>query len=173
MIISTYSGRNQTSHITDFRLRVKLLCHFVLNRFIESNYIYNKVQIDVHLKKMEGHEFGVTWPEGLEEETIEKINKNHIKIYINSLMLKDEYKFFRTLVHELVHAKQYILKELCYRKHQMCWKGIPSGFVIGEDLRLDAYYDLPWEIEAFGREEGLMVMFNAFWKEFCDSYEKN
>ena len=82
-----------------------------------------KLQIDVHLKKMEEHEFGVTWPEGLEEETIEKINKNHIKIYINSLMLKDEYKFFRTLVHELVHAKQYILKELCYRKHQMCWKG--------------------------------------------------
>ena len=73
----------------------------------------------------------------------------------------------------MVHAKQYILKELCYRKHQMCWKGVPQGFTLGEDMMIETYYDLPWEIEAFGREEGLMVMFNAFLKQFYESYEKD
>lgn len=64
-----------------------------------------------------------------------------------------------TLAHELVHAKQYFTGELrelkpVYRngiRHPRTkWQG---SFV--DETRID-YYDLPWEIEAHGREPGLL-----------------
>ena len=48
----------------------------------------------------------------------------------------------------------------------MVWKGIPTGYIIGKDMDWMEYYDLEWEIEAYGREEGLMVMFNLFYQQF-------
>ena len=88
-------------------------------------------------------------------------------------MLDDEYNFLRTLAHELVHAKQYILGELSYQKVGMVWKGQPTGFTFDGDMNWLEYYDFEWEIEAFGREEGLMVMFELFFKEFQKSISNN
>ena len=94
------------------------------------------------------------------------IPKSKLVSQQDSILLEDEYKFFRTLAHELVHAKQYVLKELSYREVGMVWKGIPTGYIIGKDMDWMEYYDLEWEIEAYGREEGLMVMFNLFYQQF-------
>jgi hypothetical protein len=167
MQVGIHSGRNKLSHIKDFKLKCTLLCHFIVNRFVKNTRTYKAVDIDIHLKRMAENEQGMTYPDGMEMDLpISKINKNKIKIYINSLLLDDEYNFLRTLTHELVHAKQYILGELSYKKVGMVWKGIPTGFKFGDDMNWLDYYDYEWEIEAFGREEGLMVMFDLFYKEW-------
>lgn len=56
-----------------------------------------------------------------------------------------------TLAHEMVHVKQYVKGELKYlsRKDEDRW----LGSIVRRDLH---YYDRPWEIEAFGRELGLV-----------------
>jgi hypothetical protein len=166
MEVGIYTGRNKLTHIEDFRLKTILMCHYIINKFVKSSITYKKVKIDVHLKRMSKNEYGVAWPDGMHEDRVGKINKNHLRLYINSILLEDEYKFFRTLAHELVHAKQYVLKELSYREVGMVWKGIPTGYIIGKDMDWLEYYDLEWEIEAYGREEGLMVMFNLFYQQF-------
>ena len=64
-----------------------------------------------------------------------------------------------TLAHELVHVKQYVLGEL---------KPVHNGFVFKKTLyspnNLLEYFDQPFEIEAYGREKGLLVAFLDRWK---------
>lgn len=65
---------------------------------------------------------------------------------------------FRTLGHELVHVKQLALSE---------WALDPTGKVnrwLGQLINVDNYhyFDLPWEIDAYGREEGLLLRFNDY-----------
>lgn len=59
------------------------------------------------------------------------------------------------LAHEMVHVKQYARGELKdYLKSRKCkWKDEVL------DLEQVDYWDLPWEIEAFGREKGLYVRY--------------
>ena len=59
------------------------------------------------------------------------------------------------LAHEMVHVKQYAMGQLDYveRRKLMRW---------GKDhfnTQKMNYWDYPWEIEAFGRELGLVIMF--------------
>lgn len=59
-------------------------------------------------------------------------------------------KTLLTVAHEMVHVKQFAkneLKQMCYLKAHR-WQGqyVPEG---------TDYWDLPWEIEAHGREIGL------------------
>lgn len=70
-----------------------------------------------------------------------------------------------TLAHELVHVKQYAMNEFRTKlifadeevKFQFRWKRKIWNAQNGED----PYFDSPWEIEAFGREVGLMARYNA------------
>ena len=60
----------------------------------------------------------------------------------------------QNLAHEMVHVKQWARGELkdSMRGHSLCkWMG--KEF----DTDKNEYYDLPWEIEAFGREYGLFA----------------
>jgi hypothetical protein len=62
----------------------------------------------------------------------------------------------RTLLHEMVHVKQHARGELRYdmRSTQMSrWLGELHN---ENDYE---YWELPWEIEAYGREEGLYRMY--------------
>jgi|TARA_B100001094_G_scaffold325137_1_gene378962 hypothetical protein len=56
-----------------------------------------------------------------------------------------------TVAHEMVHVKQYAKRELSPDKH--LW--------MGKTYNPDEtnYWDLPWEIEAHGREIGLFVRY--------------
>jgi hypothetical protein len=78
----------------------------------------------------------------------------------------------QTLAHEMVHVKQYVRNELGNKSVLVCrgdkivlrsqWMGEvwePKG-------NEDAYFDAPWEIEAYGRERGLAVRFMKYNKEF-------
>lgn len=59
------------------------------------------------------------------------------------------------VAHEMVHVKQYATKELCdTRKPTVSkWRGEKINW-----KKLD-YYEHPWEIEAYGREIGLLENF--------------
>jgi len=58
------------------------------------------------------------------------------------------------LAHEMVHAKQYIRKELVDLNLTTAkWKG---ENIVHEDYH---YFDHPWEIDATGRERGLYFRF--------------
>lgn len=59
-------------------------------------------------------------------------------------------KILETLAHEMVHIKQLINKETNYTFQK--WK----GEIVDENID---YWDLPWELEAFGKEYGLSVKF--------------
>ena len=56
-----------------------------------------------------------------------------------------------TLAHEMVHVKQYARRELKPRVD--CWMGKTYN------PKKVSYWDLPWEIEAHGRETGLFVRY--------------
>ena len=62
--------------------------------------------------------------------------------------------FITSILHEMVHVKQYAKGEMRWlsRSEKTRWKN-----TVVSDRR--AYYDLPWEIEAHGHEEGLYEQF--------------
>lgn len=59
-----------------------------------------------------------------------------------------------TIAHEMVHVKQYARNELI--ENAGAGKHLWKGAWIGSDVD---YYDLPWEIEAHGRETGLFIRY--------------
>ena len=79
---------------------------------------------------------------------------------INIRASKEDEDPVKTLAHEMVHVKQYAKRELrksiCVGKglrqrRAVVWQGEPWLPKRNED----AYWDAPWEIEAYGREVGL------------------
>ena len=73
-------------------------------------------------------------------------------------------KILIDLGHELVHIKQYLNNEIFdYKSGDIRYKGsyFDSSYAENEEL----YYDSPWEVEAYGREWGLYVMFCKKLKE--------
>ena len=64
-------------------------------------------------------------------------------------------KILIALAHEMVHIKQYVKRELTYneRKKVSRYRG-----QVYKDANMN-YWDMPWEIEAFGRELGLYRQF--------------
>lgn len=76
---------------------------------------------------------------------------------------KDDNDIIHTLAHEMVHLKQYakleLTKDLIIKKGNniylsTLWMGKPYRFKSHED----EYFDSPWEIESYGREDHL------YWK---------
>ena len=73
-----------------------------------------------------------------------------------TISITSKFGMMRSLVilaHERVHVKQYAKGELRYCGQSGClrWKG--TGTI--DDGNIE-YWDLPWEIEAHGREKGLV-----------------
>ena len=58
-----------------------------------------------------------------------------------------------SVAHEMVHVKQFTRKELEHTSsiNRQLWRGKNYN-------TKNRYYDLPWEIEAYGREFGLFTM---------------
>ena len=68
----------------------------------------------------------------------------------------EETSILQTLAHELVHVAQFATGQLKMFKTFSRWDGKKFN---GKKDEMDDYYDSPWEIEAFGREEGLFLRF--------------
>ena len=58
-------------------------------------------------------------------------------------------RLLETIAHEMVHVKQYARRELHPSTNTWCGKTYNPDKV--------SYWDLPWEIEAHGREVGLFI----------------
>ena len=75
-------------------------------------------------------------------------------------------ELIQTLAHEMVHVKQYAKNEHVKRfatakgglRLESIWMGKPWRPKKHEN----GYYDSPWEIEAYGREVGLMAHWVAY-----------
>ncbi len=67
-------------------------------------------------------------------------------------------EILKTLAHELVHVKQYVMGELRWRDAGLLYKGINH-----DPENLEEYFELPYEIEAYGREKGLLYGFLKVW----------
>ena len=64
------------------------------------------------------------------------------------------------VAHEMVHVAQYFRGELVFVDGNLYYKGVHH-----EPSSLQAYFDLPHEEEARGKEEGHLIAFLKKWKE--------
>ena len=86
-------------------------------------------------------------PKGAMGYCLETDNNRTFEIEIDkSQSLRD---LLETLAHEMVHVKQFARRELHPSKDD--WYGKTY------DPKKVSYWDLPWEIEAHGREVGLFI----------------
>lgn len=87
----------------------------------------------------------------VDEIDVELPNPRHFNMYIGD-NIKDGYELHMTVGHEMVHVKQFALNELRENEAaRLCWKGeeFPKTMSRAE------YYNAPWEMEAYGKENGL------------------
>ena len=139
---------------------------FAMSRLVPSTRLRNNITLNIHLK----HHV-VDGEAKLSEFTNPK-KPREFKIIIdpyraeiddfNRILTDTEWahSILRLLAHELVHVKQYVMGEL---------KLANNGFVYKKTMyspeNLDEYFDQPFEIEAHGRERGLMNAFMMRWKD--------
>jgi hypothetical protein len=155
---------------------LKKYARFVLNRFVRKSIQSNsRINIkvlspddlnnEVDIEDLKRYRAWCTYDNVSEGKkyfsvilNIKQINK-HAKS--PQIRLK---KMMIDLGHELVHVKQYLNNEIFdYKSGDIRYKGsyFDSSYSENEEL----YYDSPWEIEAYGREQGLYQMFCTKLKE--------
>ena len=152
----------------DNKLRVALyaMTEFAMARLIPSNRLRNNVTINVHLKHHEEN------GEAMLEEYANRYRPRDFKVIIDHHRAEiDDYNrtrtdtewghtILRTLAHELVHIKQYLVGDLSWRDKGMLWK----GEIFAPEYLTDQL-ETPYEVEAYGKEKGLLVSFFVKWKE--------
>ena len=152
----------------DSKLKVALyaMTEFAMARLVPSNRLRNNVSINVHLKH---HDEG---GEAMLEDYADRYRPRDFKIIIDHHRAEiDDYNrirndtewghtILRTLAHELVHVKQYLIGDLSWRDKGMMWKGEKFA-----PEYLTDHLDTPYEVEAYGKEKGLLVSFFIKWKE--------
>ena len=120
---------------TGFRTAIYAMGEFAMSRLVPSKRLRNNITLNIHLRHHSEN---------------------------GEAMISEQWghDILKTLAHELVHVKQYVLGEL---------KPVHNGFVFKKNLyqpnNLLEYFEQPFEIEAYGREKGLLVAFLGRWKE--------
>jgi len=152
----------------DDKLRVALyaMTSFAMAELIPSERLRNNISINVHLKH---HEEG---GEAMLSEDADRYRPRDFKVIIDHHQAEiDDYgrtrtdtewghTILRTLAHELVHVKQYLVGDLTWRDKGMLWKGV----MFAPEYLTDQL-ETPYEVEAYGKEKGLLVSFFIKWKE--------
>jgi len=139
---------------------------FAMSRLVPSIRLRNNITLNIHLKHHE-----VDGEAKLSEFTNPK-KPREFEIIIdpyraevddfNRTLTDTEWAhaILKLLAHELVHVKQYVLGTL---------RPINNGFLYQKTFyspeNLDEYFEQPFEIEAYGRERGLLHAFLLRWKE--------
>jgi len=152
----------------DNKLRTALyaMTSFAMAELVPSKRLRNNISINVHLKHHE--EDG----EAMLEEYANRYRPRDFKVIIDHHRAEiDDYGRTRTdtewghtilriLAHELVHVKQYLVGDMTCRTKGMLWKGVMfAPEYLTEQLKT------PYEVEAYGKEKGLLVSFFIKWKE--------
>jgi len=152
----------------DIKLKgaIYAMTEFAMARLVPSTRLRNNLTINLHLKHH------ATDGEAMISEFTNPNKPREFKIIIDHHRIEIDdfgrtltdtewaHSILRILAHELVHVKQYVMGEL---------KPINNGFVYNKTFyspdTLDEYYEQPFEIEAHGREKGLLFSFLERWKE--------
>lgn len=156
---------------------VRKYARFVLNRLVRPG-VQNKSRISIKilgeqeirdaadLLDLKRYKAWCTY-DGVDENGIKKFTVVLDQKNLNKLGKKPITRLKQLLIdlgHELVHVKQYLNNEVFdYKDGGVRYKGIIFDGSYYEDE--EAYYDSPWEIEAYGREWGLYRMFVNHLKE--------
>ena len=150
----------------EFRLAMYGMIEYSMVRLIPSKRLRNNLEINVHVRKHA--ESG----EAMVDEFANRRNPRSFRVILDPSKMKYNdsgeersetevaYEILKTLGHELVHVKQYIRRELTMDRYgALRYNGVHYSV-----NNLLEYFDLPYEIEAYGREKGLLVGFLAVWK---------
>lgn len=135
------SGKRKTKLI---ELAVGFYCKLLMKPLMTSRLSYDIVI----KKKLEEDAVGYCEIIGYDKRG----RPDHFEIQLTKNCKSED--FFRYLAHEIVHSKQYAKKEL--NDSTDCWmkKRVPGNI---------DYWDQPWEIEAYGRELGMLIRFVEFY----------
>ena len=162
MIIKLHARRIDTK----MRTAIYAMTEFAMSTLIPSTRLRNNLTINIHLKH---HAEG---GEAMLSEFTNPRKPREFKIIVDQYQSEiDDYDRIRTdnewahdilktLAHELVHIKQYVMGELKSSNNGMVWKK-----TVYTPANLLEYFQTPYEIEAYGREKGLLLGFLARWEE--------
>lgn len=154
-----FSGKKL--HADDKKI-LRQAARFTLNKFMtHSNQKKILVEIELidNLKGWSGETVYMGNDDGIKKFEVRVCVKADARSKKPVIRMKDA---ILTIMHELVHVKQYANSELFdYVDGRTRWK----GSVYDNSKDMESYYDSPWEIEAYGRTEGLWDMFNRKLKE--------
>ena len=151
---------------TKFKLAMFGMTEFALSNLIPSKRLRDNIEINIHLKHHSNEGEAM-----LNEETNRyrprsfRVILDHHRMRINEITGEERTdmewfaEILKTLAHEIVHVKQYALGELKWRDAGLLYKGVNH-----EAMSLMEYFELPYEIEAYGREKGLLYGFLKVWK---------
>ena len=157
---------------TKFRTALYAMGEFAMFKLVPSKRLRNNITLNIHLKHhSEGGEAMISEYTNPKRPREFKIIIDHHRAEVDDYGRERDatewaHNVLQTLAHELVHVKQYLLGELVWRDAGLLYKGVshdPNTFV--------DYFDLPYEIEAYGRERGLLVTFLAFWKQIIEEHD--
>ena len=82
-----------------------------------------------------------------------QVKKNEYRVWIRkSSSVRNQ---LLSLAHEMVHVKQFALKELCPKTLNVKSAALKKLSIVSND----EYWDQPYEIEAHGRAEGLVYRY--------------
>jgi len=151
---------------TKFKLALYGMAEYALSSLISSKRLRDNLMIDIHLRH-HSNEGEAKLAKGTNRYRPRsfKIILDHHRMKTNEMTgeTRTDMEWFveilKTLAHELVHVKQYVMDELRWRDVGLMYKGINHG-----EMTLMEYFELPYEIEAYGREKGLLYGFLKVWQ---------
>jgi len=124
--------------------------------------IYDKVFVTLEFKKFQRGNNDYAYCDAIDDG---EQRKRDFVITLDARLNKKE--TLLALAHEMVHVKQYAkgeLKDLFRPTRMVRWQGERFD---PEDMD---YWELPYEIEAYGREKGLYVKFMTHLDEKINGY---
>ena len=158
-------------HARNINLKCKAavfaMTEYALSTLIPSKRLRDNIMIDIHMKHHSNE------GEAKLHEDTNRYRPRAFRIYLDHHRMEtNEFtgetrtdmewfvEILKTLAHEIVHVKQYVLGELRSRDVRLLYKGINH-----EAMNLMEYFELPYEIEAYGREKGLLYGFMVTWND--------
>ena len=158
-------------HARNINLKCKAavfaMTEYALSTLIPSKRSRDNIMIDIHMKHHSNE------GEAKLHEDTNRYRPRAFRIYLDHHRMEtNEFtgetrtdmewfvEILKTLAHEIVHVKQYVLGELRSRDVGLLYKGINH-----EAMNLMEYFELPYEIEAYGREKGLLYGFMVTWND--------
>ena len=157
-------------HARNINLKCKMaifgMAEYALAQLIPSKRLRDNIMIDIHLKHHSNE------GEAKLHEDTNRYRPRAFRIYLDHHRMETNemtgetrtdmewfVEILKTLAHEIVHVKQYVMGELRWRDAGLLYKGINH-----DPENLMEYFELPYEIEAYGREKGLLYGFLLVWK---------